>query len=908
MKPKYFPQQFESKWVDVWNKEKTYRAPDEGQGKKMMTMGMFPYPSGAGLHVGHVRIFTGTDVLARFFRMSGYRTMHPMGWDAFGLPAENAAIKEKKNPMDMVPLNIANFKRQMQMLGLSYDWDREFTTTDPKYYGITQWLFLQFFKLGLLYKKQIPVYFCPKCKTGIAEEEVLSNGTHERCGTAIERKELPQWIFRITTYADSLLEGLKDLDWPTGILEMQKNWIGKSEGAEVDFVLSQDTEFISSGELEHIESIQTSSFRNRTGISAHEIETNCAQPTVITVYTTRPDTLTGVTALVVAPEHWVAKSIVSKAIKVDQNIYERVSSYVEESIKKLDLARTDLNKEKTGVPTGLFVVHPITGEQIPVWIADYVLGNYGHGAVMVVPAHDERDYEFAKKHDIPVRPVITEKAISGRASEEEQERLDREGAYTGEGYVIPDPQIADFLHNTDLFQQPLTSEAYREQIVTEIENRGLGKEVNQYKLRDWIFSRQRYWGEPIPVVHCETCAKKGISWWDTEEGKAFLKAYHNISKVDESVSQSLKGIFPISESELPLELPYLKSYEPSGTGESPLSQVKEWVTATCPHCGGVATRETDTMPNWAGSCWYFLAYAFWDNEKQQFSFDEKKICEWLPADWYLGGAEHAVLHLLYSRFWMHVLNDMGIIAFREPFLRLRNVGMVLAEDHRKMSKSWGNVINPDDVVKEFGADALRIYEMFMAPFNQENAWSTTAVQGSYRFVLRVWNLFHSEKAIGEHEDKKLATRLYKAIHRVGRDISESKFNTAIPAMMEFINYWEASEGGLSKENAKKFLQILAPFAPFVTEELWREVLSEKTSIHISRWPEVELSMLEDEELQIPVQVNGKVRGTVTVSVEKSDQGSVVALALADETIVKHLSGNQPKKIIYVPKKILNMIG
>ncbi|MGB9883155.1 MAG: leucine--tRNA ligase, partial [Microgenomates group bacterium] len=874
---KYQPKEFEEKWQKKWEEEKVYKTHQSDQSliskQKQYVLSMFPYPSGAGLHVGHVRIYTGTDVLARFFRMNGYLVLHPMGFDAFGLPAENAAIKAKTNPMDLVPKNIANFSRQMRMLGFSYDWDKEFSTTDPEYYKWTQWLFIQFFKMGLLYKKEMPIYYCPSCKTGLAEEEVLPNNTHERCGKEVERRTLPQWVFRITAYADRLLEDLKDLDWPVGILQMQKNWIGKSEGAEIKFK-----------------------------VKSEKLKIN--EEKYIKVFTTRPDTLYGVTALVVAPEHWLIEEILNPLrfegqakFKIQKDKLQEIKKYVEAAKKKMDLARTDLAKEKTGVDTGVKAIHPLTGEEIPIWVSDYVLGWYGKGAVMVVPAHDERDFEFAKKFNLPIKKVIE----PSQKSKIKNQKSDK--AFTEYGVLINSGEFTG-----------LTSQQAIKKITEKLQSLNLGQKAVEYKLRDWIFSRQRYWGEPIPMVYCQNCADKKINFWNTEEGKRFL----NLSKTKDLKleTNNLYGWFPLEEKDLPLRLPYISSYEPTETGESPLSKIDNFVKTTCPNCGGPAKRETDTMPNWAGSCWYFLAFPFWDKFSDQnflaselasqhlsgavasYSSSESEVSlrrslaqtstrqenfesllktwqshnkimkQWLPVDWYLGGAEHAVLHLLYARFWVKALYDLGLLDFKEPFLRLRNVGMVLAEDNRKMSKSFGNVINPDDVVEEYGADALRLYEMFMAPFNAEIAWSTKSLQGAYRFLKRVWEIYQKLKVENQKlkikEDKELVSKLNKTIKKVTQDIQETKFNTAIASMMEFVNAWEekmtksqTQNQVLSTENAKKFLQILAPFAPFMTEEIWREVFEEKTSIHLSSWPKAQ--EVEDEEVVIPVQVDGKLR-------------------------------------------------
>lgn len=824
MTKKYQPSEFEKKWVDSWDKEKVYKA-KKTSNKKQYVLAMFPYPSGAGLHVGHVRNYTGTDVVARYFRMNNYSVLHPMGWDAFGLPAENAAIKAKKNPMDMVPAHIDTFRRQMKSLGFSYDWDREFSTTDPAYYKWTQWLFIQFYKMGLLYKKNTPINFCPSCKTGLAEEEVLPDGTHERCGNKIEKKDLPQWIFKITAYGDRLLSDLEGLDWPDGILQMQKNWIGKKEGINIDYKIKDSKE-------------------------------------VITCFTTRPDTNFGATFIVVAPEHEFVKRIVRGELKTKETDLEKIKKYVDETKSKSEIERVAEGRKKTGVFTGFYAVNNLNGRELPIWISDFVLVNFGTGAVVGVPGHDIRDYDFASEFKIDILRVVV------GSDDDKSPITKREQVQEEEGIMIN----SQFLDGLDIHKAT-------QKIMDYFEEKGWGKRVVSYHLRDWIFSRQRYWGEPIPMVYCDKCH------WQ-----------------------------PISEKELPLKIPYIRSYEPTSTGESPLVTLKDWVNTKCPNCGGPAKRETDTMPNWAGSCWYFLAFPFWDKEAESSypsveNFKQKieNSGSWLPVDWYLGGAEHAVLHLLYSRFWVKALYDLKLLNFKEPFMKLRNQGMILAEDHRKMSKSFGNVINPDDVISEFGADALRVYEMFMAPFNTEIPWSTKALQGSYRFVKRIWDLYQRRAyaVSGAEEDKKLVSSLYKTIKKVTSDIPEIKFNTSIASMMGFLNYWEKNPKGLTQENAKKFLQILSPFAPFLTEELWHEIFGEKSSIHISTWPKVTEEIVE-EEIIIPVQINGKLRETLKLNSSDLSQDVVVKQALKMEKIKKYTEGKE-NKIIYIKGKILNII-
>lgn len=910
MKPKYQPQQFEQGMTELWQKEGIHSTDRPSFAKatagKMYTLVMFPYPSGAGLHVGHVRVYTGTDVLARYYRMNGYSVLDPMGWDAFGLPAENAAIKEKKNPIDIVPRNIATFKGQMIKVGMSFDWDREFSTTDPSYYKWTQYLFIQFYKMGLLYKKMTSVYFCEFCKTGLAEEEVLPNGTHERCGNTIVRKDLPQWNFRITAYADRLIEDLQGLEWPEGILSMQRNWIGKQKGLNIDFSIE-------------------------------------GSDTKLTVWTKFWETIFGVTFIVVAPEHpWVQQLISSTPLRQGSegasahNIaLTDVKSYVSTAMAKTDEQRMKEEKDKTGVFTGHYAINPVNGEKIPVWIADYVLSTVGTGAVMGVPSHDERDFAFAKKYDLPLKQVVSydDKSIDAKVAAGEM-------SFEGEGKLI----------NSGEFSGQIATEGKKKMADWMIEQKIAEWKVS-YHLRDWIFSRQRYWGEPIPMVYCESCAAEKKTWWDTAEGKTFVEntgtqkladeVVHNISDNVKTIQNNQYGWFPIDQKSLPLELPYTESYEPSGTGESPLAAMKDWTKATCPVCGKEAKRETDTMPNWAGSCWYFLRFADPKNDAEPWSAESMK--QWSPVDWYVGGAEHAVLHLLYSRFWVKALYDLKMLDFKEPFLRLRNVGMVLATDHRKMSKSFGNVINPDDVVNEFGADTLRVYEMFMAPFNQEISWSTEALQGSNRFLIRIWNLFHEQFGKGgnlpagrqvqetgsriksvmtkHHDDptsstthkvgtslgasKKVAAKLNQTIEKVSRDITSVKYNTAIAAMMEFLNEYEKTPH-LSVENAKKFLQILAPFAPFMTDYIWRNLMGEKSSIHISNWPTVDETAVHLTEITIPVQVNGKLRAVITIPAHDIEKDKVVRHAEEHEVIKRYIAGKIYEPV-YVRAKVLNFV-
>lgn len=932
MKPKYLPKQFESKWIKQWDKEHVYQTGNDPKKKKQYILVMFPYPSGDGLHVGHARVYTGTDVLARYYRMNNTNVLHPMGWDAFGLPAENAAIKKKVNPMDIVPRNIQTFKKQMKMLGLSYDWSRELTTTDPNYYRWTQWLFIQFFKMGLLYKKNTPIHFCPKCKTGLAEEEVLANGTHERCGHVIEKRELPQWMFRITAYADRLLKDLTNLDWPRGILEMQRNWIGRKQGIKIKYQLID-----------------------------FDYEIEC--------FTTRPDTNFGATFIVIAPEHDFVKKIIAGEISSKETDVQAIKKYIRETNSKTEMDRLAEGRKKTGIVTGFYALNKLNGRKMPIWISDFVLSGFGTGAIVGVPGHDVRDFEFAKEFGLHIIRVVVGK--DGDTSEITR----KEQVQEGEGIMMN----SDFLNGLE------TREAIKK-MMDYIEEKGMGIREVTYHLRDWIFSRQRYWGEPIPMIYCETCAKNNISYHSLcnscecgdqcvctdSQGQLRQASVNKVRKTERQDSvekqgwskmitdDACYGWFPMKEEDLPLELPYVKSYEPTGIGASPLATIESFVNTKCPHCGGPAKRETDTMPNWAGSCWYFLAFTFRDellNTKHRISnFSENwKLNirnygnKFLPVDWYIGGAEHAVLHLLYSRFWVKAMQDLGLVDFSEPFLKLRNVGMVLAEDHRKMSKSLGNVINPDDVISEYGADAIRVYEMFMAPFNAEIPWSVRTLQGTYRFMVRIWQIYHdSDKITDDEKDesKELVIKLQKVIQKVSSDITDVKFNTCISSMMEFINEWEgiktqsvnfvdsiqrqnqqsantssffgtpgekprkfatSNHHKLLKTNAKKFLQILAPFAPFITEEIWRNVFGEKTSIHVSIWPTIDKTLLQDERVTIAVQVNGKVRGTISLTRgEKKDKNMVVKKALAVEKVAKYVADTK-YKVIYIEGRILNFI-
>ncbi len=809
---KYPYTEIESKWQRHWDEHKTFKAvedPGIPADKRIYVLDMFPYPSGAGLHVGHPEGYTATDIYCRFLRMNGYAVLHPMGFDSFGLPAENYAIQTGTHPAATTSANIDRFRTQIKSLGFSYDWDREVSTCDPDYYKWTQWIFLKLFERGLAYEAEAPINWCPKCKTGLANEEV-KDGRCDRCETPVVRKSIRQWILRITAYADRLLADLDTLDWSESIKLMQRNWIGRSEGANVVFKMAEGE-----GEIE--------------------------------VYTTRPDTLFGATYMVLAPEH----ALVSKITTQDRKA--AVEAYVAEAARKSDLERTDLAKDKTGEFTGAYAVNPVNGRRIPVWISDYILASYGTGAIMAVPAHDERDWDFAKKFGLPIVQVVaapgSDEARSGEIPGEPAE------CTSAEGVAI----------NSGKFDGLPTAEAIK--AITEwLAEKGIGRKAVNYKLRDWIFSRQRYWGEPIPVVHCKHC-----------------------------------GIVPLPESELPLRLPDVKTYAPTGTGESPLANIHDWVNTTCPKCGGPAKRETNTMPQWAGSCWYYLRFIDPKNDKAFAAKD--KVEYWMPVDLYVGGAEHAVLHLLYSRFWHKVLYDIGAVNTIEPFQRLVNQGMILGEDNQKMSKSRGNVVNPDDIVRDFGADAMRVYEMFMGPLEVSKPWATAGLVGVSRFLERLWAL--SEKPLtGAAPSPDLAKLLHKTIKKVTDDTATLNFNTAISAMMILSNEL-ARLDALPREVWEAFVRLLAPYAAHLAEELW-EKAGKAPSVGLAPWPSYDETLVRDDTAVIVVQVNGKVRDKFEAPAG-TDKAELERLALAREKTREWIAGKPLRKVIIVPDKLVNIV-
>ncbi|MFA6300768.1 MAG: class I tRNA ligase family protein [Candidatus Paceibacterota bacterium] len=829
----------EKKWQKIWEEKGIYHAQNKSKNPKYYSLVEFPYPSGDGLHVGHPRPYIGMDVISRKRRLEGYNVLYPIGWDAFGLPTENFAIKTGKDPRVVTKKNTDTFRRQIKSLGISFDWSREINTTDPKYYKWTQWIFLQFLKKGLAYKAKIAINWCPKDKTGLANEEVVG-GCCERCGTPVEKREKEQWMLAITKYAERLDKDLDTVDYLPQIKLAQRNWIGKSEGAEIEFI-------IKAGQLLSHDSHSNLNVVNENNI-AYVAESTVSLLLRVKVFTTRPDTIFGATYLVLAPEHELIQKLKNQITNLNE-----VEKYIKEVKNKTEIERTAEDKTKTGVELkGIKAINPANKEEISVWIADYVLATYGTGAIMAVPQHDERDRDFATKYNLPIvdKPLVGAREITKEVG---------------------------------------------------------GKMVTKFKLRDWIFSRQRYWGEPIPVVHCEKC-----------------------------------GIVPVPEKDLPVELPKVKNYQPTDSGESPLANIKSFVETRCPLCGGKAKRETDTMPNWAGSSWYYLRYTDPKNTKEFASM--KNLKYWLGVDpaggginWYNGGNEHTTLHLLYSRFWHKFLFDQGLVPTAEPYKKRTAHGMILGEGGVKMSKSLGNVINPDEIVKTYGADTLRVYEMFMGPFNQSVAWSTESIIGARRFIEKVWRIGEKVKeekvnnflslrprsqkdrgptTLENHLPSPLQKLLYKTIKKVSEDIEEMHFNTAISSMMILATEMEKTEK-VEKEDYKKFLQILSPFAPHVTEELWQTLDEKKPasyrakssgsgSINLSVWPRWEKKLIEEEEVKIMVQVNGKVRAELMISMDENEE-TIKEKVLSNEIVVKYLGGGEVKRVVYVKNRLINIV-
>jgi len=834
----YKPNGIEPKWQARWREAKLHKTEFDPARPKFYALDMFPYPSGSGLHVGHCEGYTATDIVTRFKRMQGYNVLHPMGWDAFGLPAENFAIKTGIHPRITTEKSIANFRRQIDSVGFCYDWDREVNTTDPAYYKWTQWIFLQLFKKGLAYEGVMPINWCPSCKTGLANEEV-KGGLCDRCGTQVERKALRQWLLRITAYADRLLAGLGEVDWPESTLLMQKNWIGRSEGAEVSFRVSG----------------------------------GAADGEELRVFTTRPDTLHGATYMVLSPEHPLVDKITAPEKRAE------VEAYQASARRKSDLERTELAKGKTGVFTGAHAVNPVNGHKIPVWIADYVLATYGTGAIMAVPAHDDRDFEFATVFNLPIVEVV--RPQNGETA------LPR-AAYVGDGINV---------NSGDLNGLP-TAQA-KEKITKQLEAKGLGKKAVSYRLRDWLFSRQRYWGEPIPLVHCEKC-----------------------------------GIVAVPDKDLPVLLPEVDKYEPSGTGESPLAAIPSWVDTACPSCGGKARRETNTMPQWAGSCWYYLRYLDARNDAEP--WDKRNDRDWMNVDLYVGGAEHAVLHLLYSRFWHKVLYDLGLVSTAEPFKKLRHQGTVLARtfadatgkyhdfsevefrgdvphlkstgerlsgEVEKMAKSKLNGVNPDDVIRQYGADTLRLYEMFMGDFELPKPWDPRAIEGCNRFLRRLFRLVDEfDEAQAPPADTHLRLR-HRTVKQVQADIEKMQFNTAIARLMEYLN--ELSARGAAREDLEVMIRLLAPYTPHFSDEAW-EMLGNTGFVLNQKWPVYDEALTRDDSVTVVVQVNGKLRGEFTAPADASKEHLETSARNVDK-VKPHIEGKTVMKVIVVPGKLVNIV-
>ena len=797
----------EAKWRRNWEEHPINV--DDGKKEKYYCLDMFPYPSGNGLHVGHWRGYVISDVWSRYKMMHGYYLIHPMGWDAFGLPAENYAIKHGVHPAISTAENVKNIKRQINEIAAIYDWDREVNTTDPNYYKWTQWIFVKMFKEGLAYEKQMPINWCPSCKTGLANEEVV-DGKCERCHSEVTKKNLRQWMLKITAYADRLLDDLDKLDWPEKVKKMQSDWIGKSHGAEVDFKIDGREE-------------------------------------AITVYTTRPDTLYGATFMVLAPEHELAASLATEETK------EAVDDYIFRSSMRSSVDRMQ-DKEKTGVFTGSYAINPLNGAKVPIWLSDYVLADYGTGAIMCVPAHDDRDFEFAKKFDIPIIQVI---AKDGKEIENMTE------AYTEASGIM--------INSGDW--NGMESAVLKEEAPDMIEKWGFGKKTTNYKLRDWVFSRQRYWGEPIPIIHCEKC-----------------------------------GVVPVPEEDLPVLLPDVEKYEPTGTGESPLAAIDSWVNTTCPCCGGPGKRETNTMPQWAGSSWYFLRYV--DNKNDKELVSREKADKYLPVDMYIGGVEHAVLHLLYARFYTKFLHDIGVVDFDEPFKRLFNQGMVCGRDREtgaatKMSKSLGNIVSPDDMVRDYGCDSLRMYELFIGPPELDSIWDDRGMEGIYRFLNRLWNMFTDNKDKEVKETKELVKIRNKMIYDITTRLEQFSLNTVISGFMEYNNKLMelTKKGGVDKETLKTLTLLIAPFAPHIAEEMWEQLGGTDSVLHQS-WPVYDESKMKDDEITIPVQVNGKTRATIVISADAPKDEILVA---AKEAVASKITGTIRKEI-YVPGKIVNIVA
>jgi leucyl-tRNA synthetase len=808
----YNHKKIEPKWQEYWAKNSTFVTSEDSK-PKYYVLDMFPYPSGSGLHVGHALGYVATDIVARFKRMKGFNVLHPMGWDAFGLPAEQYAIKTGTHPSITTSQNIQNFKRQINQLGFSYDWSREINTTDPEYYKWTQWIFLQLYNQGLAYQEEVAVNWCPELRAVLANEEVV-NGKSDIGGHPVYRTPMKQWVLKITKYAESLLNGLEDLDWPENIKELQKNWIGKSEGVEINF----------------------------------SIKDSSKEP--IKVYTTRSDTLFGATYMVIAPEHPLVDKIVTEEQKT------AVEKYTKETQQKSDFDRTEINKNKTGIFTGSYAINPLSKEEMEIWVADYVLISYGTGAIMAVPGHDERDWEFAKKYDLPIKEVVKGGDVT-------------KGAFIDKGNAI----VVNSSHPDTLSIDGLTVEEAIKKTIQYIEEKELGTGAVNYKLRDWLFSRQRYWGEPFPIIH-------------TDDGPK-----------------------TVEEENLPVMLPEVENYKPSDDGESPLSTIKDWVEVKDSSGNIVGLRETNTMPQWAGSCWYYLRFI--DPLNTDNSWSKKKEKYWMPVDLYIGGQEHAVLHLLYARFWHHVLHDLGLVSTKEPFKKLYNQGMILGDDGAKMSKSRGNVVNPDDIIDEYGADSMRLYEMFMGPLNKSKPWNTKGLQGCYRFINKLWSIIVNEEGklssniIDKNTDNKETIHLHHTtIKKVGNDVENLHFNTAVSQLMIYSNHLQTVDK-IPREFVSDLVKIIAPFVPHLAEELW-SLLGNKNSLAYENWPDYDEKLTQTDEVTVVVQVNGKLRANITLA-KDSDETTAVDAALALEKVANYTSKGSIVKTVYIANRLLNFV-
>ena len=796
----YNPNAIEKKWQKIWDEDKTFHSEIDPDKEKYYALVEFPYPSGQGLHVGHPRPYTALDVVARKRRLEGYNVLYPMGFDAFGLPTENYAIKNKIHPAKVTEDNIKNFKNQLKSIGFSFDWDREINTTDPDYYKWSQWIFIQLYKHGLAYKNEMSVNWCPSCQVGLANEEVV-DGKCERCGSEVIHKMKNQWMLKITEYADRLIDDLDEVDYEDRIKAQQINWIGRSKGANVDFSI-KDTD--------------------------HKL----------TVYTTRPDTIFGVTYMVISPEHPILDQYKDKI-----NNFDEVSAYQEEARKKSDFERAELNKDKTGVMLdGISAINPLSDKKIPIWVSDYVLMTYGTGAIMAVPAHDSRDYEFAKTFDMPIVPV-----------------------YETDG-ELPLTDINQGISINSEFLNGLNATDAKQKAIEYIEEKNLGEATTNFKLRDWVFSRQRYWGEPIPMVYCEE-----------------------------------HGWVPVDEADLPVKLPEVESYEPTATGESPLAEIEDFVNTTCPICGGPAKRETDTMPQWAGSSWYYLRYM--DPHNNDALASKEALDYYSPVDWYNGGMEHTTLHLLYSRFWHKFLYDLGVVPTKEPYMKRTSHGMILGEDHQKMSKSRGNVVNPDDIIRDYGADTLRTYEMFIGDFSSTAIWSDEGVRGCRKYLERVYNMIDLVED-GDQYSKDLEVSIHQTIKKVTEDYENLKFNTAIASLMSLSNDMRAA-GKITKADFRTYIILLNPVAPHLTEELW-QMAGFEGKLNQTSWPTYDEKKLVKDEFEMPVQINGKVRGKVIMPIDANKDDAIEA-AKNDSNIANHIADKEIRKIIYVPGKILNIV-